>query len=590
VDDADLTSLVGLATAWRDADPDPRTRQEVDDLIEALTNDERVDRERAKDELSQRFAGSLEFGTAGLRGALGAGPNRMNRAVVIRAAAGLAAYLVGVIPSSSDRNDDGEPPRVVVGYDARHDSDTFARDTCAVLSAAGCLPMLLPGALPTPVLAFAVRHLNADAGVMVTASHNPPQDNGYKVYLGGRADSSAGSGAQIVPPQDQQIAAKISAAPHAIDVPMAVGGWQVLSSTIVEDYIAAISTVVSPAAPHAIDVVMTPLHGVGGETAIRSFSKAGFPVPHLVPEQAEPDPTFPTVAFPNPEEPGAMDLVLASARARGAHLVIANDPDADRCAVAVPDPRGSNGRSWRMLRGDEVGALLGEYLLSRPATDGRPRTVANSIVSSQLLARIALAHGDRHVETLTGFKWLSRVPDLTYAYEEALGYCVAPDLVRDKDGISAALLIAEMAAGLRAHGRTLLDALDDLARAHGLHATDQFSIRVDDLARITKMLDRLRRQAPATLGAAEVTSAEDLGKGVDGLPPTDGLRYRTADQARVIVRPSGTEPKLKCYLEVVVPVDPRTADLAAARRDAVVRLAALKRDISAALGHTLTRE
>jgi phosphomannomutase len=572
VDDADLTSLVGLATTWRDADPDPRTRHEIDELIEQLTDADRDRRESAVEDLSQRFAGSLEFGTAGLRGALGAGPNRMNRAVVIRAAAGLAAYLCATIES------DGTPPKVVVGYDARHDSDTFARDTCAVFSAAGCTPVLLPSPLPTPVLAFAVRQLQADAGVMVTASHNPPQDNGYKVYLGGRADRSPGSGAQIVPPADQRIAAKIAAAPNAIDVPMAVGGWEVLEPSIVDDYLTGICSVVDPAAPHDIDIVLTPLHGVGGETAIRAFSKAGFPIPHLVPEQAAPDPTFPTVAFPNPEEPGAMDLALASARARAAHLVIANDPDADRCAVAVPDSRAPGGRGWRVLRGDEVGALLGEYLLSRPGSG--PRTVANSIVSSQLLARIAQAHGDRHVETLTGFKWLSRVPDLTYAYEEALGYCVAPDLVRDKDGISAALLIAELAAGLRARGRTLLDALNDLALRHGLHATDQFSIRVEDLARITTMLDRLRTHPPESLGGGAVTSAEDLGKGVDGLPPTDGLRYRTADDARIIVRPSGTEPKLKVYLEVVVPV----TDLAAARREATHRLAALKHDVSQALG------
>jgi phosphomannomutase len=578
VDDADLSSLVGLATRWRDADPDPRTRQEVDQLIEQLTNGEPAERDSAREELTQRFAGSLEFGTAGLRGALGAGPNRMNRAVVIRAAAGLAAHLGTVIGS------EGPAPKVVVGYDARRDSDVFARDTCAVFTAAGCVPVLLPSPLPTPVLAFAIRHLRADAGVMVTASHNPPQDNGYKVYLGGRADLSPGSGAQIIPPEDERIASRIAAAPHAIDVPMAVDGWDVADPAIVEDYLEAICGVVEPGTPRSIDVVLTPLHGVGGETAIRAFNRAGFPIPHLVPEQAKPDPTFPTVSFPNPEEPGAMDLALASARARAAHLVIANDPDADRCAVAVPDPRAAGGRGWRTLRGDEVGALLGDYLLRRTSGDGRPRTVASSIVSSQLLSRIALAHGDHHVETLTGFKWLSRVPDLSYAYEEALGYCVAPDLVRDKDGISAALLIAELAAGLRARGRSLLDALDDLARRHGVHATDQFSVRVDDLARITKMLDRLRAQPPVDLGGAALTSAEDLSLGVDGLPPTEGLRYRTGDGIRVIVRPSGTEPKLKIYLEVVVPVGPKPQDLATARQSALAQLARIRREISAALG------
>ena len=580
MDDADLPQLVVLATTWRDADPDPRTRREIDLLIEQLTGGDQASRTAARDDLAQRFAGTLSFGTAGLRGALGAGPNRMNRAVVIRAAAGLAAHLNGTIS--------GEPPVVVVGYDARHDSDVFARDSCAVFAAAGCVPMLLPGPLPTPVLAFALRHLGADAGVMVTASHNPPQDNGYKVYLGGRADTSPGSGAQIVPPADERIAGRIAAAPKAIDVPMTTGGWEVLPTEIVEHYLDAVCSFVDPDAPHAIDIVVTPLHGVGGETAVRAFSRAGFPVPHLVSEQAEPDPDFPTVSFPNPEEPGAMDLAVASARSRGAQLVIANDPDADRCAVAVPDPKASGGRGWRTLRGDEVGSLLGEYLLTRNPRPGTastgPRTVASSIVSSQLLSRIAQAHGDRHVETLTGFKWLSRVPDLYYAYEEALGYCVAPDVVRDKDGISAALLVAELAAGLLVQGRTLLDALDDLAHRHGLHATDQFSVRVDDLSRIAKMLQRLRDQPPEQLGGALVSSNEDLGLGQGGLPPTDGLRYRTTDEARVIVRPSGTEPKLKVYLEVVVPVGAEASALAAARSTAAQRLAALRQDVAAALG------
>jgi phosphomannomutase len=578
VDDADLPQLVGLATSWRDADPDPRTRREIDGLIEQLTEGDRSTQNAARDDLAQRFAGTLTFGTAGLRGALGAGSNRMNRAVVIRAAAGLAAHLNDIIT--------GEPPVVVVGYDARYDSDVFARDSCAVFTAAGCIPMLLPGPLPTPVLAFALRHLGADAGVMVTASHNPPQDNGYKVYLGGRADRSPGSGAQIVPPDDQRIAGRIEAAPHAIDVPMATGGWEVLPAEIVDHYLDAVCALIDPTVPHDIDIVVTPLHGVGGETAVRAFSRSGFPVPHLVSEQAEPDPDFPTVAFPNPEEPGAMDLAVASARARGAHLVIANDPDADRCAVAVPDPKANGGRAWRTLRGDEVGALLGEYLLTRhPKPAGAPaRRVASSIVSSQLLGRIAQAHGDRHEETLTGFKWLSRVPDLFYAYEEALGYCVAPDVVRDKDGISAALLVAELAAGLKARGRTLLDALDDLARRHGLHATDQFSVRVDNPARLATMMQRLHDNPPQRLGGAAVTSAEDLSLGQGGLPPTEGLRYRTADNARVIVRPSGTEPKLKCYLEVVVPVGAHADALGAARARAAHLLQAITQDVAAALG------
>nr|WP_269326847.1 phospho-sugar mutase [Kineosporia mesophila] len=560
--------MVDRATHWRDADPDPRTRREVDRLIELVTSGDSTVSGEAVDDLVQRFSGSLQFGTAGLRGALGAGPNRMNRAVVIRAAAGIAGHLHHAL------GPDGEPPRVVVGYDARHDSDVFARDTCAVLTAAGCVAQLLPGPLPTPVLAFALRHLHADAGIMVTASHNPPQDNGYKVYLGGRADSSPGSGAQIVPPMDDLIAHQISAAPPAIDVTMATDGWEQVGPSIVDEYLASVGAVLTPGGAREISIVLTPLHGVGGDTAVRAFAAAGFPAPYLVEQQAQPDPDFPTVSFPNPEEPGALDLALAAARERGADLVIANDPDADRCAVAVPVP----GAGWRMLRGDEVGALLGDYLLVR----GAQGVVASSIVSSQLLSRVAAAHGVRHTETLTGFKWLARVPELAYAYEEALGYCVSPGAVRDKDGISAALLIAEYAAQLRAQERTLLDALNDLATRHGLHATDQFSVRVDDLAQISDMLERITQRPPANLGGSPVKSAEDLSAGVDGLPGTPGLRYRTTGGDRVIVRPSGTEPKLKCYLEVVIPVEDGSVDRA--REVAADRLARITADVSQALG------
>ncbi|GLY27841.1 phospho-sugar mutase [Kineosporia sp. NBRC 101731] len=571
MDETELAGLVDRATHWRDADPDPRTRREVDRLIELVTSGDSTVSGEAVDDLVQRFSGSLQFGTAGLRGALGAGPNRMNRAVVIRAAAGIAGHLHQALATVGA---DGEQPRVVVGYDARHDSDVFARDTCAVLTAAGCVAQLLPGPLPTPVLAFALRHLHADAGIMVTASHNPPQDNGYKVYLGGRADSSPGSGAQIVPPMDDLIAHQIAAAPPAIDVPMATDGWEPIGPSIVDEYLASVGAVLTPGSAREISIVLTPLHGVGGDTAVRAFAAAGFPAPYVVEQQAQPDPDFPTVSFPNPEEPGALDLALAAARERGADLVIANDPDADRCAVAVPVPEGD----WRMLRGDEVGALLGDYLLVR----GVRGVVASSIVSSQLLSRVAAAHGVPHTETLTGFKWLARVPELSYAYEEALGYCVSPGAVRDKDGISAALLIAEYAAQLRAQGRTLLDALNDLATRHGLHATDQFSVRVDDLAQISSMLDRITQRPPANLGGSPVKSAEDLSEGVDGLPGTPGLRYRTTNGDRVIVRPSGTEPKLKCYLEVVIPVENGSVDRA--REAAADRLARITADVSHALG------
>ena len=571
LDEEQLDALLAQAAAWRDDDPDPRSRAELEALVAQAEDGEdgpAVDAARA--ELADRFAGTLQFGTAGLRGALGAGPNRMNRAVVIRAAAGLVAWLLEHVPGT---------PHVVVGYDARRDSDVFARDTAAVLTAAGATVAVLPRPLPTPVLAFALRHLGADAGVMVTASHNPPQDNGYKVYLGGRADDGPGQGVQIVPPRDAEIAAAIAAVGPTLDVPMATDGWTTLDEGVLADYVDAAASVVLPGGPRDLDVVVTPLHGVGGSTVVEALRRAGFAEPYVVPQQAEPDPAFPTVAFPNPEEPGAVDLALAAARSRGADLVVANDPDADRCAVAVPDPGADGG--WRMLRGDEVGALLGSHLLTRsPAPDGA--VVANSVVSSQLLGRIAAAHGVRHATTLTGFKWIARVPGLVYGYEEALGYCVAPGLVRDKDGISAALVVAELAAQLKAQGRTLLDALDDLARAHGVHATDQLSVRVSDLSLIAKAMASLRAEPPAALGGDDLVEARDLAEGSPDLPPTDGLLYRTAGGSRVVVRPSGTEPKLKCYLEAVVPVA-GGGDLTAARAEAARRLGAVKADLHARL-------
>ena len=582
LDDEQLSVLLRRAAAWSDDDPDPRTRAEIERLVVAatgngdsdghwdvLTSSDQIAEARA--DLADRFAGSLQFGTAGLRGALGAGPNRMNRAVVIRTAAGVAAWLRRVVPGTQ---------HVVIGFDARRDSDVFARDSAAVLCAAGATVTVLPRPLPTPLLAFCVRHLGADAGIMVTASHNPPQDNGYKVYLGGRADAGDGQGAQLVPPADGEIAAEIAAVGPTLDVPMDPDGWTTLDDGIVEDYLDAAVGVVQVGGPRDLDVVLTPLHGVGGAVVVGALARAGFAEPYVVPQQAQPDPAFPTVPFPNPEEPGAIDLALAAARERGADLVIANDPDADRCAVAVPDPAAAaSSGGWRMLRGDEVGALLGEHLLarSRPVAGA---VVANSVVSSQLLERIAAAHGVRHETTLTGFKWISRVPGLIYGYEEAIGYCVAPALVRDKDGITAALVVAELAALLKAQGRTLLDALDDLARTHGVHATDQLSLRVADLSFIQEAMASLRTEPPATLGGDDVVEVRDLERG-GPLPPTDGLLYRTAGGGRVIVRPSGTEPKLKCYLEAVVPVV--GDDLAAARSEAVRRLSAIKTDLAARL-------
>ncbi|MDG9716281.1 phospho-sugar mutase [Streptomyces sp. DH24] len=539
--------LLARAQAWLAEDPDAETRAELARLIDGAD----------VTELAARFGGTLQFGTAGLRGELGAGPMRMNRSVVIRAAAGLAAYL---------KKNGHTGKLVVIGYDARHKSADFARDTAAVMTGAGLRAAVLPRPLPTPVLAYATRHLGAVAGVEVTASHNPPRDNGYKVYLG--------DGSQIVPPADTGIAAEIDAVRSLDDVPRPESGWDTLDDSVLDAYLARTDAVLGTDTPRTARTVYTAMHGVGKDVLLAAFARAGFPEPVLVAEQAEPDPEFPTVAFPNPEEPGAMDLAFAKAREVHPDLIIANDPDADRCAVAVPTADGD----WRMLRGDEVGALLAAHLVSR----GAQGTFAESIVSSSLLGRIAEKAGLPHEETLTGFKWIARVEGLRYGYEEALGYCVDPDGVRDKDGITAALLITELASVLKSQNRTLLDLLDDLAVEHGLHATDQLSVRVEDLSVIAAAMRRLREQPPTELAGLRITRSEDLTRGTDRLPPTDGLRY-TLDGARVIVRPSGTEPKLKCYLEVVVPVTSHET-LPEARTKASHLLSALKRDLSTAAG------
>ncbi|MGV3562176.1 MAG: phospho-sugar mutase [Nocardioides sp.] len=548
----EIADLLDRARAWAAADPDATTRAE----LEAIVRD--VEAGGDPTDLADRFDGTLEFGTAGLRGALGAGPNRMNRAVVLRAAAGLAAYL----PSRG---------AVVVGYDARHLSDTFAEDTAAVMSGAGLDVWLLPRPLPTPVLAYAVRELGCVAGVMVTASHNPPQDNGYKVYLG--------DGSQIVSPADAEIAARIAEVGDLASVPRGTG-WKVLGEDLLDRYLDTVAGLAEDG-PRDLDVVYTPLHGVGGTAVAQVLETAGFEPAQVVPEQEEPDPDFSTVAFPNPEEPGAMDLALALAQERGADLVVANDPDADRCAAAVPTPTG-----WRMLRGDEVGALLATHLLRR----GRTGVLATTIVSSSLLSKIAAAAGQPYEETLTGFKWIGRVEGLAFGYEEALGYCCDPEHVKDKDGVSALLLLCELAASLKAEGRTLLDLLDDLAREHGLHATDQVSVRVSDLSLISGAMERLRTSPPTSLGGLSVLGVDDLALGSDSLPPTDGLRFRLDSGARVVVRPSGTEPKIKCYLEVVVPVEPASQNpdqvdaVEAAWISAATRLDALGADIRRAAG------
>ncbi|QKW39127.1 phospho-sugar mutase [Actinomadura sp. NAK00032] len=541
-----MSDLRARAEEWLAQDPDPDTRAELRAILD-----------RGDDAaLAARFGSRLEFGTAGLRGELGAGPNRMNRVTVMRAAAGLAARL----PRGG---------RVAVGFDARHGSRRFAADTAAVLSGAGLRPEVFAEPVPTPVLAHFTRSFDdIVAGVMVTASHNPPRDNGYKVYWS--------DGAQIVPPTDSEISAAIDKVGRVDELPLG-SGWPVLADAGL--YLDAVSSL-RLGGDRDVSIVYTPMHGVGRDVLLAAFERAGFPAPAVVPEQAEPDPDFPTVAFPNPEEPGALDLALALAGERRADLVIANDPDADRCAVAVPSPSG-----WRTLTGDEVGGLLAEHVLRH--TTGDDRLVATTIVSSSLLRSIAAAHGVRFAESLTGFKWIMKagVPGdrLVFGYEEALGYSVGDDrgvLVNDKDGIGAALAVAALAAEAKREGRTLLDLLDAQAREYGLHATSQLSVRVDDLSLITAAMTRLRAAPPAELAGRRVESFDDLARPADGLPPTDGLRFRLSGGARVVVRPSGTEPKLKCYLEAVLPVED---DVAATRARAAAELDALRTALSTVL-------
>ena len=564
------TELLAAAHAWLAEDPDADTVAQLHRVIAAVTTGDAD----ALADLADRFVGPLTFGTAGLRGEMGAGPNRMNHVVVQRAAAGLAAYLAA-----------HEGTSCVIGYDARHKSGEFAVQTARIMAGAGITALLLPRALPTPIAAFALRKLVASAAVVVTASHNPPADNGYKVYLG--------DGSQIVPPVDAEIAAFIAAVGPLADIPRA-DSWTTLPESIVYDYLTRAAAVVDASHPRRLTIVSTPLHGVGGVVLAEALERGGFDSPIIVPQQAEPDPDFPTVAFPNPEEPGALDLALALAVAENADLVIANDPDADRCAVAVPLPFPVGVHPWRMLTGDEVGALLGLAAARRlssassgsanSGSDSSPerRTLACSLVSSTLLRRIAEHHGLPFAVTLTGFKWIGRVPGLAFGYEEALGYCTDPDAVADKDGITAALVVADLAARLKAKGLTLLDELDELAILHGVHGTAQRSFRVSDLSLIGEAMARLRQAPPSSLGGRAVVDVIDLSHGWNGLPPTDGITLSLGGDDRVIVRPSGTEPKLKCYLQIVVPVAP--GQLAAAKSASAAALAAVAADLGPALG------
>jgi phosphomannomutase len=552
------------AEAWLAGDPDERDRAELRGLLDDGSS-------AAAAELADRFRGRLAFGTAGLRGAVGAGPNRMNRAVVRAATAALAGWLAGRVPGAARAG-------VVIGCDARYRSDEFAAEAAQVLAGAGLGVHLLPPRQPTPLLAFAIRHLGAAAGIMITASHNPPADNGYKLYLG--------DGAQIIPPVDAQIEAAISALGPLSAVPVAAAASPLITQhgdEVAQAYLAAIVAAApgrpAAAGPRPLRVVYTPLHGVAAGLALRAFARAGFPRPHLVPAQAEPDPGFPTVAFPNPEEPGALDLALADARRLGADLVIANDPDGDRLAVAVPDPAAPGG--WRPLTGDQVGALLGAYLLDRTAAGPEPGSalVATTVVSSTLLSKIAAAAGAGYAETLTGFKWIVRAGDgsphrrFVFGYEEALGYAVG-DVVRDKDGISAALALLSLASEAHQAGQSLLDRWDALEAAHGVHLTAQVTLPAEAPGQI---MARLRATPPAALAEWPVTGIGDLAAGTAGLPPSDVLRY-TLPGARVVIRPSGTEPKLKAYLEVAEPVAGRP--LAAARAAAAGRLGPLRQAVT----------
>ncbi|HET9898164.1 MAG TPA: phospho-sugar mutase [Streptosporangiaceae bacterium] len=568
--------LHAQVTAWLAEDPDERDRAELAALLrEASSPDEDEAAKLAAQELADRFSGRLEFGTAGLRGTIGAGPNRMNRAVVRGTTAALAGWLLYVDPAAADTG-------VVIGCDARHRSDEFAAEAAAVLAGAGIRVHLLPRRQPTPLLAYAVTHLGAAAGIMITASHNPPADNGYKLYLS--------DGAQIVPPADLEIEAAIRSLVPLSQVPFAHPGDPLIEEhgdEVAASYLDAICEL-SPAPRGAawLRYIYTPLHGVACDLAMRAFDQAGFPPPDVVEAQARPDPDFRTVAFPNPEEPGALDLALAQARRSGADLVLANDPDGDRLAVAIPDDAEPGG--WRRLTGDQLGALLGAYLLGRDASSrsrgahGSPGLdvplVVTTIVSSTLLSKIAAATGASYAETLTGFKWIARAGDLRagthflFGYEEALGYSIGTT-VRDKDGLGAALAVLSLAAQARSNGESLLEAYDALEAAHGVHLTAQLTVQTTTPVHV---MARLRASAPADFGGEPVLSSSDLTGGIGDLPSADVLRYWLRG-ARVVIRPSGTEPKIKAYLEVVEPVI--AGRLTEARRAAKARMDPLREAI-----------
>jgi phosphomannomutase len=505
---------------WIALDPDPKTAWQLQEWLNTEN----------ESELRAAFSGFLQFGTAGLRGPMGPGPSRMNRAVVSRAAAGIASYMQERGLTS-----------VVIGRDARYGSEDFTFESAAIFSGAGILVYVLPRPFPTPVLAYAVRDLQVDCGIMVTASHNPPQDNGYKVYLGGVVDGINYNASQIVSPADEQISTHIAQKNYELNRGT---DWTILKDDVFDRYVARTALV----APIRFEVkaVYTAMHGVGTETVQKVFARANFDEPILVSSQTDPDPDFPTVAFPNPEEPGAIDLSLDVARNNSGDVVIANDPDADRCAAAINDHG-----SWRMLSGDELGSLFGNYLAHSSPERFKDRCFANSIVSSSLLSKIAKKHGIEFHETLTGFKWLAKLENLGFGYEEAIGYSVDPQTVNDKDGVSAAIMLARIAGELKAEGSSIGEYLEKINAEYGFHKTVQISIRVADLSSIGRILNSIRQSQPTDIAGLKVLRFDDLLKPDGDLPPTDGLRFYLEKQVRVIIRPSGTEPKVKCYIEVV---------------------------------------
>jgi phosphomannomutase len=577
--------LGGAVEAWIADDPDAGDRAELQGLLDRAFG---IGDDTALAELRDRFAGRLEFGTAGLRGIVAAGPNRMNRAVVRAATAAVAGWLLGSGGAgaadgggSSDGSGSSHGLRVVVGCDARHRSAEFADEAARVLAGAGIAVHMLPQPGPTPLLAFAVRHLGASAGVMITASHNPAADNGYKLYLS--------DGAQVIPPVDAEVEARMASLGPLSQIPVAQADSPLITWHDDEVARAYLDAVVAVAAGSRsgwpeLNVVYTPMHGVAGDLMLRAMAQAGFAAPHVVAAQARPDPDFPTVAFPNPEEPGALDLALADAVRLGADLVVASDPDGDRLAVAVRRP-GQGLAGWVVLTGDQVGALLGASLLDRTAGDADPgdRLVASTIVSSTLLSKIAATADARYAETLTGFKWIVRAGDgvpgtrFVFGYEEALGYTVG-DVVRDKDGIGAALAMLRLAAEAKAVGRSVLDRYDELESAHGVHLTSQVTLRTMDQAEVMR---QLRADPPAELGGLPVTSLTDLAVADgSGALRADVLILRLPE-ARVVLRPSGTEPKIKCYIEITEPLAGRS--LPAARGAAAERLAPLRHALAAVL-------